>query len=60
MILGIPGIDLLFAALLQAAEPPPAKGMLVGTARAGEEEKFMVKLTGFWCIPPLREIFMVV
>lgn len=60
LVLGIPGIDLFFAALLWDTEPPSAKGMLVGTVCAGGEEKFMVKLTGFWCIPLLHEIFMVV
>lgn len=60
MVLGIPGIDLLFPALLRDAEPPAAKGMLVGTACAGGEEEFMVKLAGVWCIPLLHEIFMVV
>jgi len=39
---------------------PAAKGTPVGAACAGREEKFMVKLTGFWCIPLLHEIFMVV
>lgn len=60
LILGILGIDLFFAALLWDTEPQAGEGMLVDTACASGVEKFMVKLTGFWCIPLLHEIFMVV
>jgi len=47
-----PPEPLLLAVVLWDGEPGDAAGF--------GGEKFMVKLTGLWCIPVLHEIFMVV